>query len=100
MYVTTKRMTLAEAHPPLSHTKHTLSVLFFPVRLTLSLSITHNGLAPTHSFSRVTAGDDADSSTVSRDPAPTQGSKERGLPRLLYSLILNVILVAAAGVYV
>lgn len=61
MYVTTKRMTLAESPLPLSHTEKTLCVSFHLRTSQASVS----ALTPTF-LCAVTAGDDVRSSTVSQ----------------------------------
>lgn len=61
MYVTTKRMTLAESSLPFSHTEQTLCVLFHLCTSRASVS----ALTPTF-LCAMTAGDDVRSSTVSQ----------------------------------
>lgn len=85
MYVTTKRMTLAESPLPFSHPEQTLCVLFHLRTSQESVS----ALTPTF-LCAVTAGDDVRSSTVSQLNS-SKTNTTRASKMLQKVFILNVI---------
>lgn len=86
MYVTTKRMTLAESPLPFSHPEQTLCVLFHLRTSQESVS----ALTPTF-LCAVTAGDDVRSSTVSQLNSRKTNTTRVSKMLLLKVFILNVI---------